>query len=126
MLVLSNNTALNLLLSKLLQDCLEQTNSSAPAKVRSTSNNLEIIYVLLMLGLLGFFTVGVMVTNLRARSLEGPRDPYNTYIACDTWSQQDRLYCQAKILQNCKLCHVLENQLAVEQPGSKIPEEKSP
>ncbi|NXB43595.1 KCNE1 protein, partial [Leucopsar rothschildi] len=123
-LVLPNNTALNLLLSKLLQDCLEQTNSSAPAKVRSTSNNLEIIYVLLMLGLLGFFTVGVMVTNLRARRLEGPRDPYSTYIACDTWSRQDRLYCQAKLLQSCKLCCVLENQLAVEQPGSKIPEEK--
>ncbi|NXR19849.1 KCNE1 protein, partial [Cinclus mexicanus] len=124
-LVLSNNTTLNLLLSKLLQDCLEQNNSSAPAQVRSASNNLEIIYVLLMLGLLGFFTVGVMVTNLRARRLEGPRDPYNTYIATDAWHQKDRQYFQARIIENHKLCCVLENQLAVEKPGRKIPEEKS-
>ncbi|NXQ25062.1 KCNE1 protein, partial [Alaudala cheleensis] len=122
-LLLSNSTALDLLLSKLLQ---EQTNSSSPAQLRSTSDSLEIIYVLLMLGLFGFFTVGVLVTNLRARRLEGPRDPYNTYIASDAWRRQDRQYFQAKLMENYKLCCVLENQLAVEQPGTKIPEEKSP
>ncbi|NXQ61404.1 KCNE1 protein, partial [Anthoscopus minutus] len=123
-LVLSNTTALNLLLCKSLQGCLEQTNSSAPSQVRGTSDSLEIIYVLLMLGLFGFFTVGVMVTNLRARRLEGPRDPYNTYINTDTWHKKDRQYFQAKIIENYKLCCVLENQLAVEQPATKIPEEK--
>ncbi|NWH94604.1 KCNE1 protein, partial [Aegithalos caudatus] len=122
---LSNSTALNLLLSKLLQDWQERTNSSAPQQVRSASDSLEIIYVLLMLGLFGFFTVGVMVTNLRARRLEGPRDPYNTYIATDAWHKKDREYFQAKIIESYKLCCVLENQLAVEQPGVKIPEEKS-
>ncbi|NXU98691.1 KCNE1 protein, partial [Cettia cetti] len=124
-LVLPNNTAPNLLLSKLLQDCLQRTNSSAPEQLRAASDNLEIIYVLLMLGLFGFFTVGVMVTNLRARRLEGPRDPYNTYINTDTWHRKDREFCQAKIIESYKLCCVLENQLAVEQPGVKIPEEKS-
>ncbi|NWW40904.1 KCNE1 protein, partial [Panurus biarmicus] len=124
-LVLSNNTALNLLLSKLLRDCLGQANTSAPPQVSGARDNLEIIYVLLMLGLFGFFTLGVMVTNLRARRLEGPRDPYNTYIATDTWHKKDRQYFQAKIIENYKLCCVLENQLAVEQPGTKIPEEKS-
>lgn len=126
MLALSNSTALNLLLSKALQDCLERTNSSAAPQVGSARDSLEIVYVLLMLGLFGFFTVGVMVTNLRARRLEGPRDPYNTYIATDAWSKKDRQYFQAKIIENYKLCCVLENQLAVEQPGTKIPEEKSP
>lgn len=125
MSVLSNNSAPNLLLSKLLQDCLERTNSSAPLQLRDASNNLEIIYVLLMLGLFGFFTVGVMVTNLRARRLEGPGDPYNTYIATDVWHRRDRQDFQARIIENYKLCCVLENQLAVEQPGRKIPEEKS-
>ncbi|XP_056340809.1 potassium voltage-gated channel subfamily E member 1 [Oenanthe melanoleuca] len=125
MLVLSNSTALNLLLSKLLQKCLEQSNSSSPAGVSSASSSLEILYVLLMLGLLGFFTVGVLVTNLRARRLEGPPDPYSTDIAADTWHRQDRLNLRHKIIENYKLCCVLENQLAVEQPGSKIPEEKS-
>ncbi|NXM10471.1 KCNE1 protein, partial [Ploceus nigricollis] len=124
-LVLSNDTALNLLLSKLLQQCLERTNSSAPSQVASASDSLAIIYVLLMLGLFGFFTVGVMVTNLRARRLEGPRDPYNTYIATDAWHKKDREYFQAKVIESYKLCCVLENQLAVEQPGTKIPEEKS-
>ncbi|NXD31859.1 KCNE1 protein, partial [Spelaeornis formosus] len=124
-LVLSNSTALNLLLSKLLQDCLEQTNSSAIPQARSTSDSLEIIYVLLLLGLFGFFTVAVMVTNVRARRLEG-HDPFSTYIcATDSWHRQDRQLFQAKLMESYKLCCVLENQLAVEQPGRRIPEEKS-
>ncbi|NXM80979.1 KCNE1 protein, partial [Oenanthe oenanthe] len=124
-LVLSNSTALNLLLSKLLQKCLEQSNSSGPAGASSaSSSSLEILYVLLMLGLLGFFTVGVLVTNLRARRLEGPPEPFSTDIAADAWHRQDRLNLRHKIIENYKLCCVLENQLAVEQPGSKIPEEK--
>ncbi|NXR68507.1 KCNE1 protein, partial [Rhadina sibilatrix] len=121
----NNTAALNPLLSKLLQDCLGRTNSSAPPQLRAAGDSLEIIYVLLMLGLFGFFTVGVMVTNLRARRLEGPRDPYNTYIATDAWHRKDRQHLQAKIIEHYKLCCVLENQLAVEQPGRKIPEEKS-
>ncbi|KAM6213580.1 potassium voltage-gated channel subfamily E member 1 [Sarcoramphus papa] len=125
MLVLSNDTALNSLLSKLLQDYLEQTNSSAPSQVRSASSNLEIIYVLLMIGLFGFFTVGVMLTNIRARRLEDSHDPYNTYIATDIWHKKDREYFQAKLIEHYKLCCVFENQLAVEQPSTQIPEAKS-
>ncbi|NWH66675.1 KCNE1 protein, partial [Geococcyx californianus] len=124
-LVLSNNTALNSLLSKLLQDHLEYTNSSTPSQVRSASSDLEIIYVLLMIGLFGFFTVGVMLTNIRARSLEDSRDPYNTYIATDVWHKKDREYFQAKLIENYKLCCVFENQVAVEQPNMQIPEAKS-
>ncbi|KFM10002.1 Potassium voltage-gated channel subfamily E member 1 [Aptenodytes forsteri] len=125
MLVLSNDTALNSLLSKLLQDYLEQMNSSAPSQVRSASSSLEIIYVLLMIGLFGFFTVGVMLTNIRARRLENSRDPYNTYIATDIWHKKDREYFQAKLIENYKLCCVFENHLAVEQPSTQIPEAKS-
>ncbi|NXU22827.1 KCNE1 protein, partial [Thalassarche chlororhynchos] len=124
-LVLSNDTALNSLLSKLLQDYLEQTNSSAPSQVRSPSSNLEIIYVLLMIGLFGFFTVGMMLTNIRARRLEDSRDPYNTYIATDIWHKKDREYFQAKLIENYRLCCVFENQLAMEQPSMQIPEAKS-
>ncbi|OWK52761.1 Potassium voltage-gated channel subfamily E member 1, partial [Lonchura striata] len=95
MLLLSNTTALTLLLSKLLQECLERSNSSAAAQEGSASDSLAIIYVLLMLGLFGFFTLGVMVSNLRARRLQGPRDPYHTYIATDAWRQKDREHFQA-------------------------------
>ncbi|KAM4682843.1 potassium voltage-gated channel subfamily E member 1 [Amazona ochrocephala] len=125
MLVLSNDTALNSLLYKLLQDYLEQTNSSAPSQAVSASSNLEIIYVLLIIGLFGFFTVGVMLTNIRARRLENSCDPYNTYIATDIWHKKDREYFQAKLIENYKLCCVFENQLAVEQPSLQIPEAKS-
>ncbi|XP_030333548.1 potassium voltage-gated channel subfamily E member 1 [Strigops habroptila] len=125
MLVLSNDTALNSLLSKLLQDYLKQTNSSAPSQAISASSNLEIIYVLLIIGLFGFFTVGVMLTNIRARRLENSHDPYNTYIATDIWHKKDREYFQAKLIENYKLCCVFENQLAVEQPSIQIPEAKS-
>ncbi|NWS50149.1 KCNE1 protein, partial [Probosciger aterrimus] len=124
-LVLSNDTALNTLLSKLLQDYLEQTNSSAPSQAASASSNLEIIYVLLIIGLFGFFTVGVMLTNIRARRMENSRDPYNTYIATDIWHKKDREYFQAKLIENYKLCCVFENQLAVEHPSMQIPEAKS-
>ncbi|NXF83099.1 KCNE1 protein, partial [Sclerurus mexicanus] len=124
--VLSNSTALALLLSKLLQDHLEPTNSSAPAQpAGGGGSSLEIIYVLLVVGLFGFFTVGVMVTNLRARGPPGAPDPYDTYIATDLWHRKDREYLQAKVLESYRLCCVLENQLAVEQPGAHIPEEKS-
>ncbi|NXV79883.1 KCNE1 protein, partial [Atlantisia rogersi] len=124
-LVLSNNTALNSLLSKLLQHYLEQTNSSAPSQARSAGSNLEIIYVLLLIGLFGFFTVGVMLTNIRGKRLEDSHDPYNTYIATDIWHKKDREYFQAKLIENYKLCCVFENQLAVEQPSTQIPEAKS-
>ncbi|NXJ00458.1 KCNE1 protein, partial [Psophia crepitans] len=124
-LVLSNNTALNSLLSKLLQHYLEQMNSSAPSQVQSDNSNLEIIYVLLLIGLFGFFTVGVMLTNIRGRRLEDSRDPYNTYIATDIWHKKDREYFQAKLVENYRLCCVFENQLAVEQPNMQIPEVKS-
>uniref|UniRef100_A0A8C9F050 Potassium voltage-gated channel subfamily E member 1 n=1 Tax=Pavo cristatus TaxID=9049 RepID=A0A8C9F050_PAVCR len=120
MLVLSNDTALSTLLSK-----LEEANSTAPSTAGSTGGSLEIIYVLMMVGLFGFFTVGVMVTNIRARRLEDSHNPYNTYIATDIWHKKDQEYFQAKLIENYKLCCVFENQLAVEQPSVHIPEEKS-
>ncbi|XP_062429482.1 potassium voltage-gated channel subfamily E member 1 [Rhea pennata] len=129
MLVLSNNTALNSFLSKLFQVYLERTNSSAPSQVpsqvQSAGGSLEIVYVLLLIGLFGFFTVGVMVTNIRARKLEDSHDPYNMYIASDIWPKEDRAYFQAKLIENYKLCCVFENPLAVEQPNTQIPEVKS-
>ncbi|NWR95241.1 KCE1B protein, partial [Furnarius figulus] len=124
-LVPSNSTTLTLLVSKLLQDPLVPTNSSAPALPSGGSDSLEIIYVLLLVGLFGFFTVGVMVTNLRARGSAGTPDPYDTYIATDLWHRKDREYLHAKVLESYRLCCVLENQLAVEQRGVHIPEEKS-
>ncbi|NWS23314.1 KCNE1 protein, partial [Pachyramphus minor] len=124
-LVPSNDTALNLLLSKLLQNYLEQGNSSAPAQLRAGGSSLEIVYVLLMVGLFGFFTVGVMVTNLRSRGPAAGPEPCDGAVGPDVWRRKDRQHFQAKVLESYKLCCVLENQLAVEQPGAQIPEEKS-
>ncbi|KGL75172.1 Potassium voltage-gated channel subfamily E member 1 [Tinamus guttatus] len=125
MLVLSNDTALNSLLSKLLQDYLERTNSSAPSEVQSGGNHLEIVYVLLMIGLFGIFTLAATLTNIRFRKLEDPREPYNMYIDSDVWPKKDMACFQAKLVENYKLCSVFENPLAVEQPNTQIPEVKS-
>ncbi|NWU86719.1 KCE1B protein, partial [Onychorhynchus coronatus] len=123
-LALSNGTALDLLLSRMLQNSLEQSNGSVPAQVRGGGGgSLEIVYVLLMVGLFGFFTVGVMVTNLRSR---GSPEPYDPAAGSERWRRKDREQLQAKVLENYRLCCVLENQLAVEQPAAQIPEEKSP
>ncbi|XP_050188856.1 potassium voltage-gated channel subfamily E member 1 [Myiozetetes cayanensis] len=122
MLVPSNHTALDLLLSKLLQHCLERSNSSTPAQARAGGSSLEIIYVLLMVGLFGFFTVGVLVTNLRSR---GSPEPHDARGAAERWRRRDRQQFQARVLESCKLCCVLDNQLAVEQPAVQIPQEKS-
>ncbi|XP_027764398.1 potassium voltage-gated channel subfamily E member 1-like [Empidonax traillii] len=120
----SNHTALDLLLSKLLQHCLERSNISTPAQARGGGGgSLEIVYMLLMVGLFGFFTVGVLVTNLRSR---GSPEPHDGRGAAERWRRKDRQQFQARVLESCRLCCVLENQLAVGQPAAQIPQEKSP
>lgn len=131
MAMVSNNTALNLLLSKLLQDYMEKTNNPTPAPVAvagshvHTTDHLEVVYVLLLLGVFGFFTFGVMTSYIRSKKLEHSNDPYNIYIATDIWHKKDKAHLQAKAVENYRKCSVFKNQFAVEQPTNHIPEVKS-
>ncbi|XP_044298474.1 potassium voltage-gated channel subfamily E member 1 [Varanus komodoensis] len=125
MAVASNNTALNMLLSKLLQDFADQSNHPTPARVVATSDHLEVVYILLCLGFFGFFTFGILISYIRSKKLEHSNDPYNVYIATDIWYKKDKADLQAKVVENYKSSFVLKNQHAVEQPMNHIPEVKS-
>ncbi|KAM9169811.1 potassium voltage-gated channel subfamily E member 1 [Pangshura tecta] len=122
---LSNDTALNSLLSKLLQEYVDQTNNSASSQAEKPSDNLEIIFVLLLLGFFGFFTFGTMFSNIRSKKMEHSNDPYNMYIERDSWRKLDEANFHARIMGNYKSCCVIENQLAVEQPVNQIPQVKT-
>ncbi|TFK06840.1 transcription factor SOX-9 [Platysternon megacephalum] len=125
MATLSNDTALNSLLSKLLQEYVDRTNNSASSQAGKHSDNLEIIYVILLLGFFGFCTFGIMLSNIRSKKLEHSNDPYNIYIETDIWHKLDEANFHARIVESYKSCCVFENQLAVEQPINQIPQVKS-
>ncbi|XP_020645029.2 potassium voltage-gated channel subfamily E member 1 [Pogona vitticeps] len=120
--MLSNSTALHLLLSKLLEDYAAETNHPTPEPVVATSDHLEVVFILLLFSFFGFFTLGVMISYIRSKKLEHSNDPYNVYIASDIWYKQDKANVQTKVVGNYKLCHVLKNKHAVEQPTHHIPE----
>ncbi|XP_062983642.1 potassium voltage-gated channel subfamily E member 1 [Elgaria multicarinata webbii] len=125
MAALSNNTALNMILAKLLEDYVGHANHPTPAPVVATNDHMEVVFILLCLGFFGFFTLGIMVSYIRSKKLEHSNDPYNVYIANDIWRKKDKANLQAKVVENYKSCFVLENEHAVEQPTSQIPEVKS-
>ncbi|XP_019379587.1 PREDICTED: potassium voltage-gated channel subfamily E member 1 [Gavialis gangeticus] len=125
MILPSNDTALNSLLSKLLQEYMDQKNNTVHSQVGRHTDNLEILYVVLLLGFFGFFTLGTMLNYIRSKKLEHSNDPYNVYIATDVWHKEDKASFKAKVIESYKLCSVFENQLAVEQPNNQIPEVKS-
>ncbi|KAM7178039.1 potassium voltage-gated channel subfamily E member 1 [Macrochelys suwanniensis] len=125
MATLSNDTALNSLLSKLLQEYVDRTNNSTSSQAGKPSDNLEIVYVLLLLVFFGLFTFGTMFSNIRSKKLEHSNDPYNMYIETDIWHKMDEANFHTRIVESYKSCCVFENQLAVEQPSNQIPQVKS-
>ncbi|XP_054830227.1 potassium voltage-gated channel subfamily E member 1 [Eublepharis macularius] len=123
MVMLPNNTDLNIIFSKLLQEYIDKTNNLKPPPATPTSH-LEVVYILLLLGIFGFFTLGVMLSYIRSKKLEHSHDPYNVYIATDIWHKKDKADLHAKVVESYRLCCVFENPLAVEQPTRHIPEVK--
>ncbi|XP_077198750.1 potassium voltage-gated channel subfamily E member 1 [Paroedura picta] len=118
-----NNTDLSIILSKLLKEYIDQTSSLKPRPVAPHDHH-EVMYILLLLGIFAFFTLGVMLSYIRSKKLEHSHDPYNVYIATDIWHKKDKAELYAKVAENYRLCCVFENPLAVEHPNSHIPEVK--
>ncbi|XP_070607877.1 potassium voltage-gated channel subfamily E member 1 [Erythrolamprus reginae] len=121
----SNNTALTLILSKLLEDCVVKKKDPTPVPFIDSSDHLEVVFILLLLGIFGSITFGVMISYIRSKKLEHSNDPYNIYIATDLWQKRDQANLQAKVVENYKTCCVWKNEHAVEQPTNHIPEVKS-
>lgn len=120
----SNNTTINLLLSKLLQAYAEKTKQPTAVPVSDPSHHQEIVYILLLLGFFGFFTLGVMISYIRSKKLEHSGDPFNVYIATDFWHKKHKSAMQAKMVENFKSGCIFENRCAVEEPTNHIPEVK--
>nr|XP_033806508.1 potassium voltage-gated channel subfamily E member 1-like [Geotrypetes seraphini]XP_033806509.1 potassium voltage-gated channel subfamily E member 1-like [Geotrypetes seraphini] len=118
----ANVTELTSLLFSLYQYVVKEKNSTVLA-LHKRQDQLEIVYVLLLLGFFGFLTFGVMLSYIRSKKQEHSNDPYNTYIAKD-WDISLRKLVTTSTAKSSSACFMIENQFAVEQPSSFIPEVK--
>ncbi|NP_001082348.1 potassium channel, voltage gated subfamily E regulatory beta subunit 1 L homeolog isoform X1 [Xenopus laevis] len=104
---------------------LTYTNTHTPMSMNSTAiksfDEMEVVYILLLLGFFGFFTFGIMFSYIRSKKREHSGDPYNTYIAQDCEKAK-----KASVMKRPKpTCFLVENKFAVEQPTQYIPSSPS-
>ncbi|OCT91266.1 hypothetical protein XELAEV_18014317mg [Xenopus laevis] len=106
---------------------LTYTNTYAPTSLNSTAtkslDQMEVVYILLLLGFFGFFTFGIMFSYIRSKKREHSEDPYNTYIAQD-WENAKNVSV-TKANKPKATCYLVENPFAVEQPTQYIPSSPS-
>ncbi|XP_030055534.1 potassium voltage-gated channel subfamily E member 1 [Microcaecilia unicolor] len=118
----ANDTELTSILFNLYQYMVKEKNSTVVA-LHKHHDQLEVIYVLLLLGFFGFLTFGIMFSYIRSKKQEHSNDPYNTYIAKD-WDKSLQKFVNTPTAESNSTCFLIENQFAVEQPSSIIPEVK--
>ncbi|XP_029459111.1 potassium voltage-gated channel subfamily E member 1 [Rhinatrema bivittatum] len=120
----TNDTELNSLLFNLYQYMVKEKNSTALSHHRER-DQLEIVYILMLLGFFGFLTGGIMLSYIRSKKQEHSGDPFNTYIEKD-WNQsiQKLVITPVTATESSPTCFLIENQFAVEQPNNLIPEVK--
>ncbi|KAM9320380.1 potassium voltage-gated channel subfamily E member 1 [Gastrophryne carolinensis] len=82
-------------------------------------DQMEVLYILLLLGFFGFFTFGIMISYIRSKKREHSSDPYHTYIAKD-WKKA-AVVTPPSLSRPTSSCYMVENRFAVEQPNSTIP-----
>ncbi|XP_018410661.1 PREDICTED: potassium voltage-gated channel subfamily E member 1 [Nanorana parkeri] len=82
-------------------------------------DQMEVLYILLLLGFFGFFTFGIMISYIRSKKREHSSDPYHTYIAKD-WKKAS-IATAPQLSVPTSSCYLVENKFAVEQPHNTIP-----
>ncbi|XP_067848332.1 potassium voltage-gated channel subfamily E member 1 [Heptranchias perlo] len=116
-----NKTLLDSLISEILEKYLKQSLNATVSKTTSSEDErMAAFYILLIMGMLGFVTFGIMFSYIRSKKLEHSKDPFNLYIATD-WVRQRMARVQIKLLDPNSICYVIENQAAAEYPNSSIP-----
>lgn len=85
---------------------------------RKTADQMEVVYILLLLGFFGFFTFGIMLSYIRSKKREHSSDPYHTYIEKE-WKATPII--PQRLTVPTPTCFFIENRFAVEQPTSLIP-----
>nr|DBA34497.1 TPA: hypothetical protein GDO54_002048 [Pyxicephalus adspersus] len=82
-------------------------------------DQMEVLYILLLLGFFGFFTFGIMISYIRSKKREHSSDPYHTYIAKD-W-KKNTIITPPCLNSPTSSFYLVENKFAVEQPHNTIP-----
>ncbi|KAM8976990.1 potassium voltage-gated channel subfamily E member 1 [Pelodytes ibericus] len=93
------------------------TTESSNITIIKPADQMEVLYILLLLGFFGFFTFGIMLSYIRSKKSEHSTDPYNTYIAKD-WNKTEIL---PSVPRPTSSIYLVENKFAAEQPTSYLP-----
>lgn len=119
-----NSANVNVFLSNLLKEYMDGAKNSTKPNSSLHHDNLEVVYVLLVLCFFGFFTFGIMMLNIRSKKWEHSSDPFHTYVERG-WEKEDKLVFGARTLATNNTSGLIHNKFAVEQPSNTIPMIKS-
>lgn len=119
-----NSTDLNMFVYKLVKEYMDGARNSTNMHTTKSHDNLEVVYVLLLLGFFGFFTFGIMMSYIRSKKREHSTDPFHTYIERD-WEKEEKQIFEVRAMATSNTCMLIHNEFAVEQPSNQIPVMKS-
>ncbi|XP_069059649.1 potassium voltage-gated channel subfamily E member 1 [Pleurodeles waltl] len=115
-----NSTNLNVFLFNLVKEYMDAARNSTNIKTTKHDDNLQVVYILLLLGFFGFFTFGIMMSYIRSKKGEHSSDPFHTYIERD-WEKEQKLILEVRAMETSNNCLLIHNEFAVEQPSNQIP-----
>ncbi|CAJ0955639.1 unnamed protein product [Ranitomeya imitator] len=108
-----NTTSLFVQMNNYVKDSVNST-----VIYTKTSDQMGVVYILLLLGFFGFFTFGIMLSYIRSKKREHSSDPYHMYIAKE-WKKAPVVV--PRLTVPTSTCFFVENRFAAEHPTSLIP-----